>query len=217
MQSEDGERTQQMAAMLGAGLIFVDASGEILWVDDRTRQRVDGGLRQLELPLERSRARVSVDCFLSTIEVEVGGIPQSLCILQERPARDASERDVRTVIAAVEEIMADPSWIRGPFIEKIKAWLQAARPAARVSDLDRLTAREREILVLVCEGQTDAEIGRALDLSQNTVRNHLASVFRKIGVNRRSAAVVWARERAITRHDILEFSRPRRTRSQLVR
>jgi DNA-binding NarL/FixJ family response regulator len=37
-------------------------------------------------------------------------------------------------------------------------------------------------------------MGTMLSLSQNTVRNHIASLYRKIGVNRRSAAIIWARE-----------------------
>ena len=63
--------------------------------------------------------------------------------------------------------------------------------------LDDLTAREREILTLICRGLGDAEIGRELKLSSNTVRNHVAAVYRKLRVNRRSAAVVWGRERGL--------------------
>ncbi len=37
-----------------------------------------------------------------------------------------------------------------------------------------------------------------MGLSQNTVRNHIASLYRKIGVNRRGAAIIWARERGVT-------------------
>jgi hypothetical protein len=36
-----------------------------------------------------------------------------------------------------------------------------------------------------------------LRLSPNTVRNHIASLYRKIGVNRRSAAILWAQEHGI--------------------
>jgi DNA-binding NarL/FixJ family response regulator len=46
-------------------------------------------------------------------------------------------------------------------------------------------------------------MGVILNLSQNTVRNHIASLYRKIGVNRRGAAIIWARERAITAQDAL--------------
>ena len=65
---------------------------------------------------------------------------------------------------------------------------------ASVADL---TAREREVLALVCQGKSDPEIGIELKLARNTVRNHVASLYQKLGVNRRSALIVWARERGI--------------------
>jgi ATP/maltotriose-dependent transcriptional regulator MalT len=61
-----------------------------------------------------------------------------------------------------------------------------------------LSDREREILGLICNGQSDADMGETLHLSKNTIRNHIASLYGKIGVNRRAAAVIWARERGFT-------------------
>jgi len=37
-----------------------------------------------------------------------------------------------------------------------------------------------------------------LNLSKHTIRNHIASLYGKIGVNRRAAAVIWARERGFS-------------------
>ena len=65
---------------------------------------------------------------------------------------------------------------------------------AAVADL---TPREREVLALVCQGRSDAEIAAELGLARTTARNHVVSLYRKLGVNRRSALVVWARERGI--------------------
>ena len=59
-----------------------------------------------------------------------------------------------------------------------------------------LTAREREVLTLVCQGKSDPEIGIELKLARNTVRNHVASLYQKLGVNRRSALIVWAESAA---------------------
>jgi DNA-binding CsgD family transcriptional regulator len=72
-----------------------------------------------------------------------------------------------------------------------------------------LTDREREILGLICQGKSDVEMSVRLHLSQNTIRNHVASLYRKIGVNRRSAAILWARERGIT-SEVLMGTRRRR-------
>ena len=56
------------------------------------------------------------------------------------------------------------------------------------SPLDALTAREREILHWVRGGKRDPEIGMILGISQRTVHNHLANIYRKLGVETRTAA-----------------------------
>jgi DNA-binding CsgD family transcriptional regulator len=56
-------------------------------------------------------------------------------------------------------------------------------------DLPRLTPREREILDLVAEGRTNAEIAERLWVSPVTVRKHLENVYAKLGVHTRTAAV----------------------------
>jgi DNA-binding NarL/FixJ family response regulator len=53
-----------------------------------------------------------------------------------------------------------------------------------------LSAREREILDLLCEGLSNKEIGTKLNVSQFTVRNHLAKVFEKLHVRSRTEAVM---------------------------
>lgn len=49
--------------------------------------------------------------------------------------------------------------------------------------------RQREILRLVCEGKTNKEIGRLLELSPFTVRNHLSRIMQMVGVSKRSELV----------------------------
>jgi DNA-binding CsgD family transcriptional regulator len=58
-----------------------------------------------------------------------------------------------------------------------------------------LTAREREILDLVAEGKTNAEIAERLWLSRGTVRKHLDNVYAKLGVHTRTAAAAFVLER----------------------
>jgi DNA-binding CsgD family transcriptional regulator len=74
---------------------------------------------------------------------------------------------------------------------------QIRHPRGAGGELAALTPRELEILELICKGQGDAEIASTLKLSRNTVRNHVANLYSKIGVKRRSAAVVWGRERGV--------------------
>ncbi|MFD5087189.1 response regulator [Kitasatospora sp. NPDC058406] len=63
---------------------------------------------------------------------------------------------------------------------------------------EALTARESEIAVLVADGATNAEIGAALFITSGTVKNHLASIQRKIGARNRVGIAAWAWEHART-------------------
>jgi DNA-binding CsgD family transcriptional regulator len=58
-----------------------------------------------------------------------------------------------------------------------------------------LTPREMEVLSLIAEGSTNKLIARRLDISLHTVKFHVESLFRKLGVRTRSEAVVKALER----------------------
>ena len=62
---------------------------------------------------------------------------------------------------------------------------------------ESLSARETEVLALVARGRTNAEIGRALFISEATVKTHLLRAFGKLGVSGRTAAVTTAIERGL--------------------
>lgn len=55
-----------------------------------------------------------------------------------------------------------------------------------------LTEREYDIVRLIATGITNQEVGRALFVSVNTVKSYVRSAYRKMGVQTRSQAVVWA-------------------------
>jgi DNA-binding NarL/FixJ family response regulator len=199
------EHLKHVVAALGAGVILLDSNHEIAWIDERTRARLNGGTEQLAAKLRMLDSRDGVQCCLRTHEVTINGETVTVCLIQEtEPAQDAQGYDV---IAAVEAAMADTSWFTRIIIDKLNALRQLKRTMPRTSDLDILSDREREVLGLICEGRSDAQMGTMLNLSQNTVRNHIASLYRKIGVNRRSAAIIWARERGITPQDTLPTRR----------
>jgi DNA-binding CsgD family transcriptional regulator len=69
---------------------------------------------------------------------------------------------------------------------------RAAVRAPANPDADQLTPREREILELVAEGRTNADVAKLLWLSPGTVRKHLENAYEKLGVHTRTAAVAVA-------------------------
>ncbi|HZP60112.1 MAG TPA: response regulator transcription factor [Opitutaceae bacterium] len=66
--------------------------------------------------------------------------------------------------------------------------VRAQSAGASNEDLASLSPQERRVLALVAEGKTNKEIGEQLNLSDNTVKNYLGSVFEKLHVKRRSQA-----------------------------
>lgn len=83
----------------------------------------------------------------------------------------------------------------------IGTFVRAPRPArtapparAGLDGLDGLTEREREILVLIARGRSNTEIADELGVSPSTVKNHVTSLFAKIGVRDRAQAVITAYE-----------------------
>lgn len=59
---------------------------------------------------------------------------------------------------------------------------------------DEMSPREVEVLRLVTQGLANKQIGRALGISERTVKAHLGRVFRQIGVADRTSAALWARD-----------------------
>jgi DNA-binding NarL/FixJ family response regulator len=103
--------------------------------------------------------------------------------------KDAEPDDLaKAVVAAARgEAPLDPRASRA---------LLSAR--SRASPLDALSDREREVLAMVARGLPNKLIARELSISEKTVKAHLTSVFRTIGVTDRTQAALWAERNGLT-------------------
>lgn len=190
----------RIVSALRGGQILVNSEGQVLWIDASTRRRLNGELKRLDLSSAIS-APAALNCRAAPLDLTIHGQHVTVCLIQETPADEAETKDSPDLLAAVEAVMADSaSWFTRTILEKIKSLRkgQSADAEVRPSDLDVLSERERDVLGFICEGRSDVEMGEAMGVSRNTVRNHIASLYRKIGVNRRSAALIWARDRGVT-------------------
>jgi DNA-binding NarL/FixJ family response regulator len=84
-----------------------------------------------------------------------------------------------------------------PLDPKAARALLSARRAP--SEAEALSEREREVLAMVAEGLPNKLIAQRLAISEKTVKAHLTSVFRTIGVTDRTQAALWAERNGLTR------------------
>jgi DNA-binding NarL/FixJ family response regulator len=73
------------------------------------------------------------------------------------------------------------------------------RPAVRPRAIEQLTAREREVFDLVCEGLSNNEIAGQLFLSEATVKTHITRILMKLALRDRVQAVIYAYENGLRR------------------
>ncbi|MEU9253335.1 response regulator transcription factor [Streptomyces sp. NPDC048270] len=97
------------------------------------------------------------------------------------------------VVAAGESLLA-PSVARRLIEEYTAATARPAVPAFAADRLEVLTARERETLLHLGRGLSNAEIAAALVVSEHTVKSHVGNVLAKLGLRDRIQAVICAYE-----------------------
>jgi DNA-binding NarL/FixJ family response regulator len=111
----------------------------------------------------------------------------------------AEDRLVELILRAatgeyvINEQLLDKPYVAARVLEQFRA--ATASDLAPTSAFAPLTDRELEILRKVSDGMTNAEIGFALGISAQTVKNHVTSILRKLAVNDRTQAVVTALRR----------------------
>ncbi len=69
---------------------------------------------------------------------------------------------------------------------------EKARAAVSGEAVTVLTPRELDVLALVVQGLSNADIARRLVLSEHTIHRHLANILRKLNLSSRAAAAAWA-------------------------
>ena len=93
----------------------------------------------------------------------------------------------------INEQLLDKPYVAARVLEQFRS--ATSSDLAPTSAFAPLTERELEILSKVSDGMTNAEIGYALGISAQTVKNHVTSILRKLAVNDRTQAVVTALKR----------------------
>ncbi len=108
--------------------------------------------------------------------------------------RDRHDQVLADARSRLGEADFETAWDEGRQVP-LGATIELVQPAHRPAEAaapEGLTTREVEVLALVAEGLTDAEVAERLVVSIRTVHAHLRSIYRKLGVRTRSAATRYA-------------------------
>lgn len=101
------------------------------------------------------------------------------------------------MLSAIRTVHRGDAVIAPSATKRLLGIIASATPAEQRADaaiLDRLTDREREVLVLIAQGATNQEIGAHLFVAEATVKTHIGRILAKLGARDRVQAVITAYE-----------------------
>jgi DNA-binding NarL/FixJ family response regulator len=110
--------------------------------------------------------------------------------------KDSTAEDL---IAAVRAVAGGAAWFDPAVAPRLlDRYRRVVAPSVRdAARLALLTDREHDVLRLMARGATNAEIGATLFVAEATVKTHVGSIFGKLGVRDRAAAIVFAYDHGV--------------------
>jgi len=174
---DGGDAIRRAAAVLDLRVVLMDVRMPVMDGIEATRQLVGGPNAPRVLIL----TTFDLDEYVyDALRAGASGF------LLKRSSRHELINAVR-VIADGDALLAPPVTRR-----LIDRFADNRLDPAVVARLDVLTAREREVLVLVAKGNSNAEIAAALHLTEHTVKTHVSRMLAKTGLRDRVQAVILA-------------------------
>jgi DNA-binding NarL/FixJ family response regulator len=184
-EAEDGREAIELARKVDPDVILMDVRMPNLDGVEATRRLVAGG----------SRARIVILTTFDLDEYVFESIRAGASGFLLKDVLPAQLVDAIRVVAAGEALLA-PSVTRRLLDRFAHTLPGEERPPP---ELASLTDRELEVLKLLASGLSNAELAERLFLSETTVKSHISSVLRKLGLRDRVQAVVLAYEAGLVR------------------
>ena len=139
----------------------------------------------------RDRGQTMPIVILTTSRVENDVIASLQCGAQGYLLKDMEPDDL---IRSLNDIVAGQTVVASELTMVLAKAVRGDQPEKKESAMDQLTPREREILCLLAEGQSNKVIARNLGISDGTVKLHVKAILRKLEVHSRVEAAVIAVE-----------------------
>ena len=109
--------------------------------------------------------------------------------------------DPSEILKVVRAVAGGEAYFGPEIARRLVDFFSTPKVTSSEEALPELTARERDILSLIAQGYSNANIAARLFVSPNTVRNHITHIFAKLQVTDRAQAIIRAREAGLGRDD----------------
>ncbi|MGI5500525.1 response regulator [Lentzea sp. CA-135723] len=102
--------------------------------------------------------------------------------------------DPRELIAGVHALASGGAYLAPKVAARMIAGFRGGRTSQARTQVEALTARERDVLKLLGQGLSNAQIARRLDLVEGTVKGHVSAILSRLGAENRVQAAIVAHE-----------------------
>ena len=194
----EGVRTMLSAAS------EIEIAGEAANGDETIAQaeslQPDVILMDLKMPgvngVEATRRILRISPHIGVLVLTMFEADESVFSAMRAGARGYLLKDVdhEELVRAVKAVNRGEAIFSPAIAQRLIHYFAALRPVAADLAFPELTDREREILQLIAQGHSNAEIAERLLLRMKTVQNHVSNIFSKLQVAGRAQAIVRARE-----------------------
>ncbi|WP_415974909.1 response regulator [Rhodococcus sp. 077-4] len=183
-EASDGAGAVEAVARLAPAVVLMDVR----------MPGIDGVAATRTITESGSEARVLVMTTFDLDEHVLGALRAGASgfLLKDTPPED--------LVSAIRSVAAGDAVV-SPKVTKrlLSRFVAQSSPSTDASILDALTAREREVLIHLATGLSNAEIAAVLHLSEATIKTHIGRILTKLSVRDRVQAVVLAYETGLVR------------------
>lgn len=181
-QAGNGEEGVQLALELKPDVICMDVQMPVMDGIEATRKLTEAGCPSSVLIL----TTFDRDDFLfETLQAGASGF-----LLKTAEAEQ--------LIDAIHVLGAGDGLLSPQVTRRVIARFASTRPTpTSTPQVDELTSRERDTLLALARGLSNAEIAKELFVSPETVKTHVSNILMKLGLRDRIAAVIWAYEHGL--------------------
>lgn len=175
-QANDGEEAFELAEKLNPDIILLDINMPNINGIEALRRFKDMGIKSKVIILTIHEDK---EYILKTLKLGANGY-----MLKDSSAN--------SLIEGIRRVAKGERYIQSSVADLVSASRDDDSVDKSIEQINSLTNREYEVLILIAEGLNNKDIAERLYISEKTVKNHVSNIFKKLDLNDRVQAAIFA-------------------------